>query len=114
MAKRSSALHHLTVRKRIHVNHEIYPSKDKVKRVVDKIIYAVGIASVLISIPQLLEIWVGQNASGVSTTSWALWVLTDILWLTYGYLHKIKPIIIAYALAIITDILVVIGSIIYG
>jgi len=46
------------------------------------------------AIPQVVEIWLGKNATGVSVTSWLLYIVLAIIWLFYGIVHKEKPIII--------------------
>jgi uncharacterized protein with PQ loop repeat len=106
-------LHHLHIRKRIS-QHEPYPSPDAFKRFLDKAIYAVSIIGPALTLPQIYEIWVHQNASGVSTISWAGYLAMAIFWLGYGVIHKEKPIIIAYVLWIILEALVVVGAFLYG
>jgi uncharacterized protein with PQ loop repeat len=113
MTKGSAAFHHLHVRKRIHEKHEIYPHPHPLKRFVDKVIYFVGLIAALISIPQLLKIWVYQNAAGVSLITWSCYLVLELLWITYGFIHKVKPIIFAYCAIFVVDSLTVLGIILY-
>jgi len=65
-----AALFHLHKRKRFHLNLEPFPHPKKWKKILDKIIYAAGIAASLLVIPQVVKIWFNQDASGVSAFSW--------------------------------------------
>ena len=114
MVKGGAVLHHLHVRKRIHEKHEQYPSTNFLKRVVDKAVYFVGLIAVLISLPQLWQIWHYQNATGVSLITWGAYLCIELLWITYGFIHKVKPIIFAYCSIFIVDLIIVIGIVKYG
>ena len=63
-------LHHFYKRKRIYQKLEPYPHPNKWKRLMDKLIYAVGIFGPVMTIPQLTKIWLDKNAAGVSAISW--------------------------------------------
>jgi len=59
------ALHHLIKRKDKR-NH------NKIKSAMDKIIYIVIFAGLVMTLPQVIEIWGNKTASGVSLVSWAM------------------------------------------
>ncbi|MBU2100353.1 hypothetical protein KKG83_01915 [Candidatus Micrarchaeota archaeon] len=107
-------LHHLEKRKRIYKKLEPYPHPDKWKRFLDKLIYFVGIFTPIITIPQLLDIWIGKNAVGVSLVSWTGYLIAVCFWFLYGLAHKEKPIIISYGLLVVMDFFVVVGILLYG
>ena len=107
-------LHHLHRRKRIHYKHEPYPHPHKWKRILDKTIYAVGIAGPIITIPQITKIWLEENATGLSLTAWCGYTCFSVIWLLYGIAHKEKPIIVTNTAVIITNGLVTLGVILYG
>lgn len=90
------------------------PSRNKLKGFMDTIIYIVAVLGPLIAIPQVLKIWHVQDASGVSLLTWIGYLLGGFFWLTYGFLHKEKPIIITNALWIFVQIFIIIGIIRYG
>jgi len=113
MVKTTSPMHHIQLKKRIHFKHEQYPHPDKFKRLIDKLIYAIALFGPIVSIPQILKIYLYQNASGVSTFTWIGYLIGSIFWLTYGILHKEKPIVFSSVLWIIIEILIFIGTIIY-
>src|SRR3989339_321832 len=60
MAKHSQGLHHHLVRKRIHAKYEPYPHPDRWKRYVDEAIYPIGVLAPLLTVPQLLEVWISK------------------------------------------------------
>lgn len=90
------------------------PSKNKLKGFMDTIIYIVAVLGPLIAIPQVLKIWYVKDASGVSLITWLGYLAGGFFWLTYGFLHKEKPIIITNALWIFVQIFIIIGIIRYG
>jgi MtN3 and saliva related transmembrane protein len=107
-------LHHFHKRKRIHQKHEKYPSKDKTKNLMDRIIYIVAIVGPFAVVPQILQIWIDRNAAGVSIYTFSSFIILSTIWLAYGLLHKEKPIIITHILWIIMHISVVTGILLYG
>ena len=114
MVRHTEGLHHYHVRKRIHQKHEPYPHPDKWKNFVDKAIFVVGAFGPIMSIPQLLKIWIEKDATGVSIITWEAFLFIASFWLIYGIMHKEKPIIFTQSLWILTEILIVIGILIYG
>lgn len=114
MPRQIIASHHLDKRRRIHLKHEAYPHPNKFKRFVDKIILVIGVISPLLTLPQVLKVWILQNAAGLSLISWVGYIIFDTVWLTYGIIHRLKPIIIAYIIWLILEIIMLIGVLKYG
>lgn len=114
MKKQTEGLHYFHIRKKIHQKHEPYPHAHKFKNFIDKIIYPVGIIGPLMTIPQLVKIWVGQDATGVSIISWSAYLVIAIFWLFYGTIHKEWPIILSNVLWILMDVAIVLGIFYYG
>ena len=106
--------HHLHLRKRIHSKHEKYPSQDKKIRILDKVIYVVGVLGPIMLLPQIIKIFTSKNAEGVSFISYAFFTLFSGVWLCYGIVHREKPIIVTNVLWIIFHSLVSISVLIYG
>ena len=107
-------LHHAHKRKRIYQKHEPFPHPNKWKRILDRLIYFVGIFAALMTIPQIWQIWIGRNAGGVSILSWCSYLIAASFWVLYGLAHKEKPIILIYSRWIVLDILIILGILIYG
>ena len=113
MPTQNVGMHHLHKRKRVHKKLEKYPHPNKFKRFFDKLIYFVAICGPLLTVPQVLKIWINQDASSISAFSWIGYLFLSVIWFTYGVLHKEKPIIIANTLIFILNLLVVIGTVLY-
>lgn len=114
MKSPTEGLHHYHLRKRVHKNLEPYPHENKYKNFMDKMIYIAGFLGILMTLPQLLKIWVDKNATGVSLTSWVSYFIIAIFWLVYGIMHKEKPIVFNYSLWIFMYIFIIAGIIMYG
>lgn len=111
--KQADGVHHVHLRKR-QGKLEPYPHPQRLKRVVDRSVYVVGVVGPVMTLPQLYAIWVEQNASGVSAASWSAYFFIAIFWLLYGILHREKPLIVMYASWILIDALVVVGTLMHG
>jgi uncharacterized protein with PQ loop repeat len=107
------AHHHLQKRKRVHKELEPYPHPNAKVRFLDGLAYAVSILGPFATVPQVLQIWVEKNASGVSLISWSSYLLFGIILIIYSVVHKVKPLIIMYSLNIILNTLVVLGILRY-
>ena len=108
------AIHHLHSRKRIHQNLEPYPHPEKFKNLIDKLVYFVALFVIIMTLPQLAEIWINKNANGVSVLSWSAYTLASLFWCFYGIVHKEKPIILTYAVAAVLYCFIVVGVLVYG
>ena len=75
---------------------------------------AIAIIGPLATLPQIFQIFIEKNVSGVSLVSWSMFMLIAIPWLIYGVVHKEKPIIIAYTINFIVNAFVVTGILIYS
>jgi uncharacterized protein with PQ loop repeat len=79
----------------------------------DAVVYVVGIVGPIMILPQIWLIYSTHNAAGVSAVSWFGWAVADIPWILYGLVHKERPIVIAYTLWCIGQLVVAIGAILY-
>lgn len=96
------------------LNH-IHKRKQKNKKIsnahkmLDQLIYLFAIIGPLMTIPQIMNIWVDRTSGGVSLISWASYLFIDFIWLYYGLVHRDKAILFANTLWIIVNSMVVIG-----
>lgn len=67
----------------------------------------------LTAAPQVYKIYTSHNVQGVSIWTWLGFMLLGIIFLAYGLLHRIRPLIITQILWFIMDFLIVIGVLIY-
>ena len=107
-------IHHVHKRKRVHNQLETYPHPHTAKRVMDRVIYVVGILGPIMSIPQIMKVWVEQNPGGISVISYTSYAILDVFWVIYGIMHKEKPIIIVYILWTLINTSIVIGTLLYS
>ena len=68
----------------------------------------------VMTVPQVLTIWVGGNAGGISLISWASYLFTACLWFVYGLQKRDKTIYLACVGWIFLDAAVVAGVIVHG
>jgi uncharacterized protein with PQ loop repeat len=79
--------------------------------VLDKAISLMSALTMLSTVPQVLQVWVG-SASGVSLVSWASYLVAACLWLIHGVRKHDKSIYLACIGWIILDAAIVIGVIV--
>jgi uncharacterized protein with PQ loop repeat len=77
----------------------------------DKAISLMSALTMLSTVPQVLQVWVG-SASGVSLISWASYLVAACLWLIHGVRKHDKSIYLACIGWIILDAAIVIGVIV--
>lgn len=106
--------HHLHLRKRGARGLEPFPARSSLLRLLDRIVLVVGVLGPLMTIPQILKIFLLQDAAGVSVISWGTFALFDIPWILYGLIHHDRPIFITYILWIFMNSIVVLGALMYG
>ena len=75
------------------------------------IISLMSAVTMLFTVPQVLEVWLG-SASGVSLVSWAAYLVAACLWLIHGVRKHDKSIYVACIGWIILDAAIVIGVIV--
>ena len=92
---------------------EPYPARSAWMRMLDKAVYGAGIVGPIMTIPQIVLIYIGQDATGVSPLSWFTWGLLDIPWIIYGIAHRERPIILTYSLWLLCNGVVFVGAILY-
>ena len=65
--------------------------------------------TMLMTVPQVLTIWVGGDAGGVSLLSWASYLFSACLWFVYGVQKRDKTIYVACIGWILLDAAIVAG-----
>jgi len=88
-------------------------TKQEIK-VIDRIIYFIAIIGPLMLIPQLLRIWVTNDATSIALATWISFTIFATIWLLYGIYHKEKPIIISNTICIILYLLIILGGFLFG
>lgn len=82
-----------------------------------KIDSAMSVAAIihpLMAVPQVVQIYVTEQAAGLSLFTWAAWLALGMVFLAYGLAHRLRPYILMQVLWVIVDVLVILGILIYG
>ena len=79
-----------------------------------KLLGGMSIFTLLMTVPQVLTIWIGKQAAGVSAWSWGAYLLSALLWFWFGLLKRDKNIYLPCVGWIALDGAVIAGAIVYG
>jgi uncharacterized protein with PQ loop repeat len=75
----------------------------------DKLLQAVSIVTMVMTVPQVLNVWFGSNRGGVSLLSWSTYLASACLWFVYGWQKRDKTIYLACIGWIALDAAIVVG-----
>ncbi|HWP57047.1 MAG TPA: hypothetical protein VNL14_04055 [Candidatus Acidoferrales bacterium] len=75
---------------------------------------AMSIFTMVMTVPQVLTIWVGHQAAGVSLLSWGAYLLSALLWFWFGLRKRDRNIYLPCIGWIALDGAVVAGVIVHG
>lgn len=82
--------------------------------VLRRLLGGMSIFTLLMTIPQVLTIWVGHQAAGVSVLSWGAYLLSAVLWFWFGLRQGDKNIYLPCVGWIVLDSAVIAGALVYG
>jgi len=80
----------------------------------ESVLRAMSVVTMLMTVPQVLTIWIDGNASGVSIVSWGAYLVSACLWLVYGLQKGDRTIYLACFGWIALDAAIVAGVIVHG
>jgi uncharacterized protein with PQ loop repeat len=79
----------------------------------DRVLYAFSIITIVMTIPQVLSVWMNRSAEGVSILTWGTYLVSACVWLVHG-LRQCDPTIYRACVAwIILDAAIVVGAIVF-
>lgn len=79
-----------------------------------RVLGGMSVFTMFMTVPQVLTIWVGHQAAGVSVVSWSAYLLSAILWFWYGFGKRDKNIYLPCVGWVGLDTAVIVGAVIYG
>lgn len=79
-----------------------------------RLLGGMSIFTLLMTVPQVLTIWIGHDVGGVSLVSWASYLFSACLWFVYGIQKRDKTIYLACIGWVTLDAAVVAGVIVHG
>jgi uncharacterized protein with PQ loop repeat len=82
--------------------------------VLRRVLGGMSVFTLLMTVPQVLTIWVGHQAAGVSVVSWSAYLLSAILWFWYGVQKRDKNIYLPCIGWIGLDAAVIAGAVVYA
>lgn len=96
-------------------NHFLAKNKklNRRKDIPDQAVYVAAFLAPLFELPQLITIYTKHSATDVSLVTWGCFALASGTWLIYAVRHRIKPLLISYALFFLIESITFIGIVIY-
>jgi uncharacterized protein with PQ loop repeat len=79
-----------------------------------RVLGAMSIFTMLMTVPQVYTIWVNHQAAGVSVVSWSAYLLSAVLWFWYGLKKGDKNIYLPCVGWVGLDAAVVVGLLIHA
>ncbi|HEX6296894.1 MAG TPA: hypothetical protein VFZ74_09975 [Burkholderiales bacterium] len=79
-----------------------------------RVLGGMSIFTLLMTVPQVLTIWVSQEAGGVSVVSWSAYLLSAILWFWYGVQKRDRNIYLPCVGWAGLDAAVIVGALVHG
>lgn len=79
-----------------------------------RLVGAMSVFTLLMTVPQVLTIWIGQQAAGVSVWSWTAYLASALLWFWFGLQKRDKNIYLPCVGWIALDSAVIAGALVYG
>ena len=79
----------------------------------ERILRVLSVLTMLMTVPQVLIIWVGRDAGGVSLVSWVSYLFSACLWFVYGIQKRDKTIYLACIGWVLLDAAIVAGVIVH-
>lgn len=86
------------------------PADDGFRRVLG----LMSVFTMLMTLPQVLTIWLNRQAAGVSALSWSAYLLSAILWFWYGLSKRDRNIYLPCIGWAALDAAVIVGAVVYG
>jgi len=108
-----NGFHHMRARAHFTKGLEPFPATSAWKRFLDYLMYGVGIVAPIALVPQILQIYTTRSSAGISLLTWSLLTCINILWATYGAVHRDTHIFFANVLMMFFNLAVVVGVLVY-
>jgi len=81
---------------------------------IKRILGSTSIFTMVMTVPQVITIWVSHRAAGISLLSWGAYLVSAAVWLWYGLQKRDKNIYLPCMGWILLDSAVIIGALVYG
>lgn len=91
----------------------VRPQSSPPASVLEKVLRGLSVFTMLMTVPQVLTIWVGRDAGGISLVSWVSYLVAACLWFVYGIQKRDKTIYLACVGWVVLDAAIVVGVIVH-
>jgi len=81
---------------------------------INRLLGGLSIFTMVMTVPQVLAIWVGHRAAGISMLSWGAYLVSAAFWLWHGLVNRDKNIYLPCIGWILLDVGVIVGALIYS
>ena len=81
--------------------------------VLSRLLQSLSIFTMVMTVPQVLTIWVSHRAAGISMLSWGAYLGSAVVWFFYGLQKRDKNIYLACIGWIFLDSAVLVGALMY-
>lgn len=79
-----------------------------------RLLGSLSIFTMVMTLPQVLTIWVRHQAAGVSMLSWGAYLVSAAVWLWYGLQKRDKNIYLPCLGWLVLDAAVIVGALVYS
>jgi uncharacterized protein with PQ loop repeat len=79
-----------------------------------QLLAGLSIFTLVMTVPQILAIWLSRQAAGVSVLSWSAYWLSALVWFFYGLQKRDRNIYLPCIGWLVLDGAVIVGAWIYG
>jgi uncharacterized protein with PQ loop repeat len=79
-----------------------------------QLLAGLSIFTLVMTVPQILAIWLSRQAAGVSVLSWSAYWLSALVWFFYGVQKRDRNIYLPCIGWLVLDGAVIVGAWIYG
>ncbi len=79
----------------------------------EKVLRGLSVFTMFMTVPQVLTVWIGRDAGGVSLVSWLSYLLAACLWFVYGVQKRDKTIYLACVGWVVLDAAIVVGVLVH-
>jgi len=76
----------------------------------DRLLYALSFITILMTVPQVLSVWLHRTAVGVSVSTWSTYLVSACVWLVHGIRQRDPAIYLACVGWIVLDAAIVAGA----
>ena len=81
---------------------------------INRLLGGLSIFTMVMTVPQVLAIWVGHRAAGISMLSWSGYLVSAAVWFWHGLANRDKNIYLPCIGWILLDGAVIVGALLYA